>query len=245
MLRIAATVLAVPPANLAILLLVAIMAAFWAPARRLALRAGLLCAVLLVLFSLPIISMALLASLEPGPSPAPLHSPRAIVILGGDVEKVNEAPGVVIGPLSLERVRAGAILARSTGLPVLVTGGIVSKTDIPVSSLMQDTLVEDFAVAVKWTEPTSFDTWENAQRTAEMLHSGEPSSVFLVTHAWHMRRSLYAFRRAGIEAVPVPVRHDRWPVFAGSEFIPRSSSWNNSYLAFHEWLGLAWYALRG
>ena len=245
MLRNAATVLAVPPANLAMFALVALMAAFWPPARRWALRLALVCSGLLVLSSLPIVSTTLLTSLEPRPQPAPLHPPLAIVILGGDVEKIIEGPGVVIGPLSLERVRAGAILARSTGLPVLTSGGIVNHTAIPIATLMQDSLVTDFGVPVRWAEGTSFDTWENAQRSAELLRADGIQSVFIVTHAWHMRRSLYAFSRAGIEAIPVPVRHDRAPVFAAGEFVPRVTAWTNSYFALHEWFGLAWYAWRG
>ena len=245
MLRTAATVLTVPPINLAVCVLVALLLAAWPPARQRAHRFALLCASLLLLLALPIISMALLASLEPGPQSAPLHPPQAIVILGGDVEKVNEAPGVVIGPLSLERVRAGAVLARSTGLPVLMSGGIVNQTAIPVATLMRDSSIADFNVPVRWTEAVSFDTWENAQRSADMLRADGIQSVFVVTHGWHMRRSLYAFRRAGIEAIPVPVRLDRGPVMTPGEFVPRVSAWTNSYFALHEWVGLAWYSWRG
>ena len=57
-------------------------------------------------------------------TPPPDQPPQAIVILGGDTLRgASQTPIVHLGPLSLERVRAGALLARRTGLPILVTGG--------------------------------------------------------------------------------------------------------------------------
>lgn len=245
MFRVAATALTVPPTNLAVLILLAAFALFWPPARRVAQAVILVCASILLALSLPIVGMTLLASLEPGPVSAPSQSPSAIIILGGDVEKINEAPQVVMGPISLERVRTGAVLARSTGLPMLVSGGIVNHTAVPVATLMQASLTTDFGIPPRWIEATSVDTWENAEQSAKLLRSEGVTSVFLVTHAWHMRRALFAFRRVGIEAIPVPVRHDPEPTWAASEFVPRPSAWLNCFFAMHEWIGLAWYSVRG
>jgi len=150
-----------------------------------------------------------------------------------------------LGPLSLERVRAGARLARSTGLPLLVSGGIVNHTAIPVATLMQQSLAADFNRPARWAETTSFDTWENAAYSALILQDEGIRTVFVVTHSWHMRRALLAFRQTGLEVIPVPVRRERHPTFAASEFVPSASAWLKCYFAFHEWIGLAWYALRG
>ena len=68
--------------------------------------------------------------------------------------------------------------------------------------------------------------------------------VYLVTHAWHMRRSLVAFRRAGIEAVPIVVRTDPKPRYTAMELLPRVWSWPRAYLALHEWVGLVYYTWR-
>ena len=241
MLRAVLTVMLLPPTNLAVIAFVAMLLAGWTRTGRIV---ALLSCAGLVVFSLPITGLALLASLDPGPLPPPSVPPVAIVILGGDVQKVNEAAGVTMGPWSLERVRAGAALHRSTGLPVLVSGGIVDRTSTPVGTLMASSLTHDFAVPVRWTEPVSFDTWENAEQSAALLAQDGVRSVFLVTHAWHMRRALLAFRRVGIEATPAPVRRDRWPDVTLSEFVPRVSAWVQSYLGLHEWLGLVFYTIR-
>ncbi len=241
MLRAVLTAFLVPPANLAIIGLLSCVLIGWS--RRWAWRVAALCLAGLVLLSLPMVSMSLLASLAPTAGP-PALPPGAIVVLGGDVQRLEEAPGVELGPLTLERVRAGAVLHRATHLPLLVSGGIVDGTAVPVATLMARSLADDFRADVRWREPVSFDTWENASMSAAMLRADGISSVFVVTHAWHMRRAMLAFQRHGIAAVPAPVRRDRWPDFKVSELLPRASAWLNSYFALHEWVGLAWYSVR-
>lgn len=237
------TALMLPPASLALGALVALALLRGRLGRALALL-GL---VALVLLSLPVVSRSLLVSLDvpdeapPSPTDAP---PGAIVVLGGDVFRVPDPPGAVLGSLSLERVRAGAALHRHSDLPVLVSGGIVDDLPLTVGALMADSMTEDFGVPVRWTEAMSPTTWENAEYSAAMLAKAGIHRVYLVTHAWHMRRSLLSFRRFGIEAVAAPVRHDPQPTFRLREFMPRTSAWVDSFYAMHEWVGLAYYSVR-
>ncbi len=235
-----AAALFLPPAGLALAALLALVLLRGRLGRALAV-AGL---VGLVLLSLPVVSMALLASLDP-PAEAPeTQAPEAIVVLGGDVFLVPDAPGAVLGSLSLERVRAGAELQRRSGLPVLVSGGAVDELPLTIGELMADSMAGDFGVQVRWTEAESPTTWENAEYSAHILASAEIRRVYVVTHAWHMRRSLLAFRHFGMTAVAAPVRRDPWPTFQVWEFLPRTSAWVNSYYAMHEWVGLAYYSAR-
>lgn len=235
------TVLLLPPANLAVLALLALLLA---GRRRVGRRAAALACAGLVLLALPVTGLALLASLAPGAMPPLSVPPEAIVILGGDVRRLDEAPGVALGPLSLERVRAGAALHRATGLPILVAGGIVDRTPTAVGTLMAQSLRDDFGVQARWTEAASNDTWENAERSAALLKADGIRSVHLVTHAWHMRRSLLSFSRVGLEAEAAAVRRDRWPDGVPSEFVPRASAWMDSYFGLHEWMGLLYYKVR-
>ena len=81
----------------------------------------------LLLLSLPIIAIFLLDRLETYPplDLAQAKSAQAIVILGGGVRRrAPEYGGDTLGPLTLERVRYGARVARLTALPVLVSGGV-------------------------------------------------------------------------------------------------------------------------
>ena len=66
-------------------------------------------------------------------------------------------------------MRAGAALHRSTGLPLLASGGIVDRAGPPIGVLMASGLAEDFATPVRWTDQSSADTWENAEQSAALL----------------------------------------------------------------------------
>src|SRR6202042_2404125 len=103
---------------------------------------------------------------------------------------------------------AGAALHRKTGLPILVTGGIVQPDRPAVGTLMAASLSEDFQVPVAWVEDASVDTWENALLSAGILQTHHIRSVYLVTHGWHMRRAVMAFRHAGLVVTASPTSLD-------------------------------------
>ena len=229
--------LLLPPSSLVLLALLALLVPRWG--RRLAV---LMLSALLAL-SMPSVSALLLASLDPG-AVAASGQPAAIIVLGGDVERTTDPAQPDIGALSLERVRAGAALHRRTGLPLLVTGGLVGDTEVAIGALMARSMTEDFQVPVRWTEAASRDTWENARLSAPMLQAAGIGHVYVVTHAWHMRRSLLAFRQAGLDPTPAPVRQDPVPQWGWSGFLPRASAWQRSYYALHEWVGLLYYQVR-
>ena len=203
----------------------------------------------LAILSLPLVSGLLIVSLEGGlPQDGDdTDPPQAIVILSADMVPVSVHGGVAftVGGLTLERERAGAALARRVGLPVLVSGGRIRPGAPSLAALMALSLRADFGIAPQWLEERSTDTWENAARSAEILRDAGIGRVYLVTHAWHMRRALIAFRAAGLNAVPAPALPDIAPRLVFSEFVPHVSSWQVSYWALHEWIGCAWYALRG
>jgi uncharacterized SAM-binding protein YcdF (DUF218 family) len=197
----------------------------------------------LLILSLPIVADSMLAALDVDPPP-PVTAPAAIVILSAETERDAAPPHATIpGPLTLERVRTGVELARRTGLPVLVTGGQVEAHAEPAAVVMARSLQTDFGTPARWVEARSATTWENATNSAAILKPLGIGSVFLVTHGWHMRRALVAFRAAGLQATPVPVRHDPWPGLGLDEFLPQAKAWHTSFYALHEWIGTATYAL--
>jgi uncharacterized SAM-binding protein YcdF (DUF218 family) len=237
-----ATFLLVPPINLLLLALAGFALRRWRIGRFLC---GLGLVGLLVL-SVPVVNQLLFLGIEEvaGP-PAGSPPPAVIVILSADINKSSDSPGSAgVGFLTLERIRAGAALERATGLPVLVSGGMVTGSRESLAALMTESLGADFSVPVRWQESTSRTTWENAANSAAILQAAGIRSVFLVTHAWHMRRALIAFRHFGITAMPAPVPFSRRLDLSRSEFVPSAGAWVDSYYALHEWIGCIWYALR-
>jgi uncharacterized SAM-binding protein YcdF (DUF218 family) len=235
-----------PPTS-GLVLAVAGYAASHLRAGRAALAAGL---GILWLTSLPIIADTLLRGLEvglPNTLPAGAAAPGAIVVLGGDGTVIdnNGTPIGDIGALSLTRLRYGATIARAQNLPVLLTGGKLSRNTPPIAELMAASLQKDFGIKPEFVENASRDTWENASLSAPILRSHGILSVIVVTNAWHMRRALLAFHAAGIAAIPGNVPRDSWPDPASlTSFLPQSGAWVRSYYAIHEWVGCFWYAHR-
>ncbi len=234
-----------PPVNLAVLALVGLLLMRpWPRAGRGMALAGV---VALLLLALPIVSGSMMLTLERGlPTTPPANDPpKAIVVLGAEITRAAGAPfGAIAGKMTLDRLRAGAELYRRTGLPVLVSGGTL-QPDLPtVGALMARSMTRDFQVPVQWSEVVSKDTWENATLSAAILKAEGIHSVYVVTHAWHMPRALQAFAAAGLTATAAPTVIEPPMTIDIEDFIPRASSWETAYFVFHEWVGMARYALR-
>jgi uncharacterized SAM-binding protein YcdF (DUF218 family) len=203
--------------------------------------------VLLLVLSMPFFGGTLLVALERHlPSDATAgDKPSAIVILSGDITRYGgDDPGYGPGRLTLERERAGATLFRRVQLPILITGGVLQTGEPPIAAVMQQSMRDDFQIPVRWVELRSHDTWQNAEYSAQILRANGISTIYLVTHAWHMRRALLAFHHFGINVIPAPVQLDRYPDFSRFFLLPQVYGWQVTYYAVHEWLGYVDYALR-
>ena len=64
---------------------------------------------------------------------------------------------------------------------------------------------EVFQHQIQWTESESRDTQENASNSKQLLVKQGIRKIALVTHSWHMPRSLKAFQKAGFEVIPAPM----------------------------------------
>lgn len=232
--------LVVPPPNLILIGIFGLILSKWF--RRAGLTITSVCLVLLLLLSLPFISSRLLISLEDEvPRTVAGDPPQAIVVLSAETEHVlGPGPNRVVGPLTLEREAAAAILARRTGLPVLVSGGMLWDDNIPLGALMATSMTQTFGVTPRWVEAQSRTTWENAEYSAALLAPLGIHSVYVVTHAWHMPRAILAFRHFGLNAAPAVVRWDD----TASGVLPNATAWLDSYFALHEWIGLGWYWMK-
>jgi uncharacterized SAM-binding protein YcdF (DUF218 family) len=201
----------------------------------------------LLILSLPVVSQALLRSFE---APAlDLRRPgaaQAIVILGGGVRRnAVEFGGDTLGRLTLERVRYGALVARTTGLPVLVSGGSVYGGTAE-ATLMKRALEQEFNVAVRWSEERSRDTRSNAAQSAAILVQAGIRRVILVAHGFDMPRASAEFASAGLQVTPAPTvgAGDRLAFDHPVELLPSMSALQGSYYALYELIAGAVLRLR-
>ena len=203
----------------------------------------------------------LLGSLERRvPAPATIPSVvEAVVVLGGGVVAdapseefltvISGAPGASRRPAALSteaesRLIYGMRLARRLGVPIVVTGGrVLAAESVPAEADVARRLLLDlgFPDARILVESQSRTTAENARNTAEVFGF---SRVAVVTSAYHMPRSLYAFEAAGISPVPAPAafRTDRRPL-RPIDAMPMAKALYNSSVFLREIVGLLFYRL--
>lgn len=205
--------------------------------------------------SLPVTGRALIAPLETGAHSLPPASltpdeakkqADAIVVLGGG--RYPQAPEYgdadAVSESTLHRLRYAAYLHRRTGLPMLVTGGAPFGEPAPEALLMQEALENDFQIRPRWTEARSRNTQENAAFSKEILAAAGIRRIYLVTHAWHMRRARLAFEHAGFKVIPAPTGYATRFKLSVLDFLPDARALDNSGLFFHEVAGIGWYYLR-
>jgi uncharacterized SAM-binding protein YcdF (DUF218 family) len=187
------------------------------------------------LLSLPIVADALtrLAERYPPLDLAQATQAQAIVILGGGGQRAYapEYGGPAAEPELLERLAYGAYVARSTGLPVLVTGYGIEAT------AMRATLARNFGLEVRWADDRAYDTFDNARNSAQLLRADGVQRIVLVTSATHLWRAAQEFTAAGLEVVPAPAGVLEVRDTGVFRYLPTSQALLRSNAATYELLG--------
>jgi uncharacterized SAM-binding protein YcdF (DUF218 family) len=176
---------------------------------------------------------------------------EAIVVLGGGMDPPDATRlHAEMNSDSLFRcLHAVAVYRDGKPCPVVVCGGkiVPGVSTPPLANLMRDFLrdqgVDEGDIVV---DERSQTTHENAVECRKLLGERRIGKVILITDAVHMFRALRSFRKQGIQAVPSACHHSatefEWTVM---DFLPSANAVRNHQRAFHEWLGCAWYWVRG
>jgi len=173
-----------------------------------------------------------------------------IVLLGGGVYgAADDLTGTGFpSEETLPRIVTAARLQKRLDVPVVVSGGKVfghSATEAPVAGrVLADLGVPPGKIVL---EGRSRDTSENARYTKEVLDAMRARRPLLVTSAFHMRRSVMAFRKAGIAVTPVPSGFRTWAgrLTDWTDYMPSSAALLHSTIALREYLALAWLGIAG
>jgi uncharacterized SAM-binding protein YcdF (DUF218 family) len=127
--------------------------------------------------------------------------PLAIVVLGGGMNgNAPEYGQYNLNSASLGRLRYALWLARQTGVPVAASGGRGWATTDPAApaeaTRMAEIALAEWNLPLRWVDPASRDTHENAANTLALLRPAGIRELVVVTHGLHMPRALREFNAA-------------------------------------------------
>jgi uncharacterized SAM-binding protein YcdF (DUF218 family) len=169
------------------------------------------------------------------------HQVQAIVVLGGGTEAfTHEYDGPNLSPASMSRLLYGLHLAQSARLPMAFSGGKGwggQDQQASEAQVADAVLARLHAPALRWQENASRDTRENAQMTAKLLQQEGITQIAVVTHAWHMPRSVRNYEQAGFKVLPAPMGYIQTFVQPVLQWIPNGEGLQNSCAVLKEWLG--------
>jgi uncharacterized SAM-binding protein YcdF (DUF218 family) len=177
--------------------------------------------------------------------------PDGIIVLGGALSpQVSAARNTVALNEAAERMTATVALARrypnarivfSGGTAALIPGSR-TEAEFALHLFEQLGVAKDRLAA----EDHSRNTFENAVFAKALIKPRPSERWLLVTSAYHMPRSIGAFRKVGfdVEAHPVDWR-TRGPSDAVRPFDVLSDGLRRTDTAVHEWVGLLIYWLTG
>jgi uncharacterized SAM-binding protein YcdF (DUF218 family) len=178
------------------------------------------------------------------------HYDAAIVLGGvGDIdlrlEKIN------FGYSSDRLFQALPLFYKKRFTKLIFTGGSGSiefpdkKEGIYVGKYLRSINFPDSALII---ESESRNTFENAIFTKKICDSLQLKNCLLITSAFHMKRALAIFQKAGFQTITPYVTNK----FSGVRrftpdhlLIPNAGALMYAQLLFHEWIGFLMYKMKG
>lgn len=237
--------LVTPPGLLVVILFLLALQAFRWPKRILLGTELLLFAFCLYALSAPATSRRLVGPLETVEASLPeAGREAAVVVLAAGLWRGDEE--VELKPHSLQRLVGGWEVARQRGWPLILAGGSLAEGGKSAAAAMADRLARWGHTGIVIVEDRSRTTWENLSEAALILKERGLSDVVLVTHAYHMERSLLSAAKALPEADLHPFPVGRLADGKGSgalDWLPDAGALFQSLIALRERLGLIAYRL--
>lgn len=211
--------------------------------RRFSLLLGLLALGWLWVWSLPVASDRLRATLEgqfPPVTMSALQEAGAIVVLGGGVTPPSMGSDMLNLEGGADRVWFGARLFHAGKAPLVVLSG---GSDPEYSAFSEAESMALFMVAlgverdVLLLESASRNTTQNAVFTAALLAERGINRILLVTSALHMPRAVAQFEAAGMTVIPAPTDHEVLHRPGWQRWLPDTAALDGSARAMKEWVG--------
>lgn len=170
----------------------------------------------------------------------------AIVVLEASLNMTTPEYGKpTVSEGTLSRIRYAAFLHRMTEAPVLVSGNDPGNPTINQADYMANALKDYFNVPTQWKEDKGYNTALEGIHSAEILKKAGVRKIYLVTHAIHMPRAVYAFQGRGLDVIPAPTGYKSFEHSLGklSGYLPAMDALSVSQGVLREYIGLLWYRL--
>jgi uncharacterized SAM-binding protein YcdF (DUF218 family) len=208
--------------------------------------------ILFWLLSTPLLAQCLIDGLQNRYKPIPTTTSidpvgTALVVLGSGIENAQEyLHKDVVSDQTMGRVNYAAYLNRQTHVPIIVSGGNRDNIARSEAMLMREMLEESYGINVAAMETESHTTLEQGTLMVTLLKANNIHTIYVVTHAWHMPRSMYAFKKAfqgqDLTVLPAPMgyiglKSDSFAI----NLLPSINALKTSVYAIHEYIGLGWY----
>lgn len=201
----------------------------------------------LIAFSLPATSKALLGSLENQYASKDIEtvgSVDAIVILGGGVSPPNKPRTTAELSVASDRLLLAFRLWKAGKSNIIILSGDTLDEDIEILSEAAYTadILRLWGVPVESIvlEENSVNTTENALFLESIFVEKNLKHVYLVTSAMHMPRAMMNFENSSVNISPMPA--NRWITNEGSSlsehWVPNAVSLYGSTTALREYLGI-------
>lgn len=173
-----------------------------------------------------------------------------IIILGGSInQEASAAWNTLESNDASERITGAITLTkRYPNSKIIFSGGsgLIQKTKLTEAEIAEQMLI---ALGVEKEriilEDKSRNTYQNAALTKKLINNRITGNWILVTSAYHMPRSIGAFRNVGWKTIPYPVDYKSLPAGHRRFRLNLQKNLANFKCAVHEWIGLAVYYYTG
>lgn len=237
--------LAAPPGSSFILLLIGLVfIRIWVG--KLSVLAGMFS---LYFFATPMGVQWLAGKIETFPVPTDeqitLENPQVIVVLTGGKKEFTPEYGGIATPSIETRTRLdyATYLHHKTGLPLIISGGLADNNSPSEAEIARSWLHKQ-EIPVMVIDEASRNTWESGRNLAELLPQVGVSKIILVTHSYHMKRSMSVMQSFDIAAIAAPTNPSGKAGNSVKKWIPNAGALKHSAVLINEYLGNQWYEMK-